>query len=86
MASARLEGGFDTLFQRFWKLYLEKSGDQEILKVIAPFYAFRGLVTASPVWYPTVSMPIRQRLFVFIRAVLEAETFDPALVNEYCGG
>ena len=83
--SGRLEDGLGTLFQRFWLRYLEKSGDHEILSVIAPFYAFRGLVMASPVWYPSLSMSIRQKLFAFIRSVLEADRFDPALVNEYCG-
>lgn len=84
--SGRLEGGLATLFQRFWDVYLENSGDREILDVIAPFYAFRGLVMASPVWYPTLLPEVRQKLFSFIRAVLEAEKFDPALVNSYyCG-
>lgn len=78
------EGVFARLFQRFWGRYLEKSGDQEILDVIAPFFVFRGLVMASPVWYPSVSRSIRQKLFSFIRAVLETERFDPALVDEYC--
>ena len=83
--SGRLEGAFATLFQRFWELYLEKSGDLEILDVIAPFYAFRGLVMASPVWYPALAQPIRKKLVTFIRTVLEADRFDPSLVNEYCG-
>lgn len=83
--SGRLEGGLGILFQRFWRRYLERSGDREILCVIAPFFAFRGLVMASPVWYPSLSMAIRQKLFAFICAVLEADRFDPALVNEYCG-
>lgn len=78
------EGVFARLFQRFWGRYLEKSGDQEILDVIAPFFAFRGLVMASPVWYPSLSKSIRQKLFSFIRAVLETERFDPVLINEYC--
>ena len=83
--TGRLEGGFAALFQRFWNRYLEKSGDPEILDVIAPFYAFRGLVMASPVWYPALSNPVRQKLFAFTRAVLETERFDPALINQYCG-
>jgi hypothetical protein len=82
--TGRFEGGFATLFQRFWNRYLENSGDQEILDVIAPFYAFRGLVMASPVWYPALSKPVRQKLFAFIGAVLETERFDPALINQYC--
>ncbi len=83
--TGRLEGAFATLFHRFWTRYLEKTGDREILDVIAPFYAFRGLVMASPLWYPALPHAVRQELFAFIRAVLEAKRFDPALVNQYCG-
>ncbi len=79
------EGPFACLFERFWDRYLEKSGDQEILDVIAPFFAFRGLVMASPVWYPGLSKSIRQKLIAFIRAVLETKRFDPGLVSQYCG-
>jgi len=82
--TGRFEGALATLFHRFWDRYLEKSGDREIFDVIAPFYAFRGLVMASPVWYPTLPIVVRQKLFAFIRAVLEAERFDLALINQYC--
>ncbi|MGE5323875.1 MAG: aminoglycoside phosphotransferase family protein [Actinomycetota bacterium] len=82
--SEQFEGVFARLFQRFWDRYLEKSGDREMLEVIAPFFAFRGLVMASPVWYPSLSSPIRKKLLSLIRAVLEAERFDPSLVSQYC--
>lgn len=78
------EGVFARLFQRFWDRYLEKTADHEILDVIAPFFAFRGLVMASPVWYPSLSKSIRQKLFSFMRAVLETERFDLSRINEYC--
>jgi hypothetical protein len=81
----RLAGAFETLFRRFWDRYLEKTGDQEILEVAAPFYAFRCLVMASPVWYPTLPEEVRRKLFSFLQAVLEEEAFDPARVNAYCG-
>jgi len=84
--SGRLEGDFETLFLRFWDRYLSKSGDREILQVAAPFFAFRGLVMASPVWYPALPELVRQKLLSFIRAVLDSEKFDPTLVNAYCGG
>jgi len=48
--SGRLEGPLETLFFHFWNRYLEKSGDREILRVVAPFFAFRGLVIGSPLW------------------------------------
>jgi hypothetical protein len=84
--SQRLEGVFERLFLRFWERYLEKSGDQEILQVAAPFIAFRGLVMASPVWYPALPDVVRQKLLKLILAVLDQETFEPRQVNAYCGG
>src|SRR5262249_20280714 len=38
-----------------WERYLRHSGDTEILDVAAPFFGFRGLVMAHPVWYPHLS-------------------------------
>jgi len=81
----RLEGAFESLFLRFWGRYLEMTGDREILEVAAPFYAFRCLVMASPVWYPSLSVEVRKKLFTFLAAVLEADSFDPAGANAYCG-
>lgn len=77
----RLAGAFETLFRRFWDRYLDATGDAELLEVAAPFFAFRGLVMASPVWYPTLDEKVRRALFDFILAVLDAPAFDPARVN-----
>jgi hypothetical protein len=81
----RLEGGFEKLFLRFWERYLDQSGDREILSVVAPFFAFRGLVMASPLWYPTLPDMVRQNLATFILTVLESDSFDPRRANGYCG-
>lgn len=83
--SGRLEAPFEALFQRFWRRYLEASGDEEMLRVAPPYFAFRGLVMASPVWYPHLSDEVRATLLRFIAAVLRRETFDPQEVNAYCG-
>lgn len=83
--SGRLEGPLERLFLRFWNRYLEKSGDREILRVVAPFFAFRGLVIASPLWYPTLSDRVRQAIFSFVLAVLDSDSFDPTRVNAYAG-
>lgn len=83
--SERLEGPLETLFHRFWQRYLEKSGDRELLQVVAPFFTFRGLVMASPLWYPKLTEGVRRKLFAFIQAVLDTEIFDPSRVNAYCG-
>ena len=83
--SGRLEGILETLWRRFWNRYLDQTGDREMLLVSAPFFAFRGLVMASPVWYPHLEDLVRRKLLNFILNVLEADGFDPALVNTYCG-
>jgi hypothetical protein len=83
--SEQLEGAFETLFRRFWDRYLEKTGDREILTVAAPFFAFRALVMASPVWYPSLPDAVRSKLLTFIFGVLDDDVFDPTQINKYCG-
>ena len=81
----RLQGGFEVLFRLFWDTYLEQSEDAEVTAAAAPFFAFRGLVIASPVWYPKLPMEVRRSIFRFMQNVLDAPRFDPTRVNEYCG-
>jgi hypothetical protein len=83
--SGRLQDGFETLFHRFWDRYLDKTGDSEMLEVAAPFFAFRGLVMASPLWYPALSDTVRRKLLAFVVSVLKTDRFDPQKVNQYCG-
>jgi hypothetical protein len=83
--SGRLDGVFETLFLRLWQRYLERTGDLEMLQVVAPFLAFRGLVMASPLWYPSLPDTVRQAILAFIFAVLESDNFDPLKANLYCG-
>jgi len=79
----RLEGPFSDLFEAFWTNYLDKTGDEEILTVVQPFYAWRGLVIASPIWYPDLPTEVRDRVFTFIRNILETERFDIRHCNSY---
>jgi hypothetical protein len=81
----RLERAFEKLFLRFWDRYLEKTGDREMLEVAAPFFVFRALVLASPVWYPSLDDSVRAKLLSFILNILEQDRFDPHRVNAYCG-
>jgi len=78
-----LTGVFERLFRLFWKNYLEKTSDWEILEVVQPFYAWRGLVVASPIWYPNLSKDVRVKLLNFVRNVLHFERFDLESVNSY---
>jgi hypothetical protein len=79
----KLTGVFERLFYLFWDNYLQKTVDSEILEVVQPFYAWRGLVVASPIWYPSLSKDVRLKLFNFINNVLQCEKFDLRNVNSY---
>lgn len=60
---------FDVLWNTFWTTYLERTGDQELLSVVAPFFAWRALVLASPQWYD-VPVAVRTALTHFVDNVL----------------
>ncbi len=77
------EGPFRKMFDLFWKNYLEKTEDLEIFEIVAPFYAWRGLVIASPNWYPRLPDGVRRSVFNFIRNVLASERFDPLNMDRY---
>jgi len=68
--------GLGPLWQRFWDTYLG-AGDADVLAAVAPFFAWRGLVLASPQWYPHVAPTDRTRILDFIDRALAAERFDP---------
>ena len=74
---------FKTLFDTIVKDYSEIMNDQELMKVIQPFYAFRSLVVANPLFYPNVSNENRRRIFDFMKSVLETEIFEPEEINSY---
>jgi hypothetical protein len=78
-----LNGFFQRLFGLFWENYLRKTGDSEILEVVAPFYAWRSLVVASPIWYPNLNVDVRVKLLSFAKNVLNRDRFNLLDVNSY---
>jgi hypothetical protein len=78
-----LSGVFDKLFKLFWETYLQKTQDTEILEVIQPFYAWRSLVVASPVWYPNLSADVRVKLLNFAQNLLQHDRFNMMGTNSY---
>lgn len=82
----QLTGAFQELFEAFWDRYLIRSGDAEILSVVQPFYVWRALVVAHPVWYPSLDSDVRRKLFRLIAALLATPAFDPSRVNAYLEG
>ena len=81
-----LAGVFERLFSLFWENYLWKTNDVEILEVVQPFYAWRGLVVASPIWYPNLKRDVRMKLLNFVKNILQCPKFDLTAVNEYIKG
>jgi len=78
-------GGLLALWDRFWQTYL--AGDRvDVLAGVAPFYAWRALVLASPIWYPHISAAERDRILAFAERALAADRFDPAWGAEALAG
>ena len=78
-----LEEPFIQLLRLFYRDYLNRTGDEELLKVIQPFYAFRGMVVAHPLYYPDMRREQRRMLVNFVLNVLETEEFNPDEVERY---
>jgi hypothetical protein len=71
------QSGLGRLWDRFWQTYLT-TDRVDVLAAVAPFYAWRALVLASPKWYPHLTDADRDRILRFAERALAAERFDPA--------
>lgn len=78
-----LRAGFRELFNLFFKEYLDATGDEELLETIQPFYAWRALVVASPIWYPTLPRQVREDLLRFSMNVLKSDKLNIEDVDSY---
>ncbi len=78
-----LKTEYRELFDTFWENYLQKTRDEEILEVIQPFFAWRGLVVASPIWYPDLTLEVRTKLLNFVKNVMQTHKLDLKRVNTY---
>jgi Phosphotransferase enzyme family len=74
--------GLGPLWRRFWSGYLDASGDRDLCRVVAPFLTWRGLVLASPAFYPAMSPEARDRLLGFVERSLDRDAFDPAAAEK----
>lgn len=82
VARGEPDGALRALWDRFWRVYLDTTGDVELLTVVAPFFTWRALVLASPLWYPDVPPAIRDRLLRFAERLLGGAAFRPDEVDE----
>ena len=79
----RLKGPFRELHDRFWESYLALGPNVELTLVIQPWYAWRALVLASPIWYPTLSEDVRRKLLAFARRVMSTDRYEYQQVDQY---
>lgn len=82
-SAGRFDGPLRSLFELFWKTYLQQTKDTEVLEAAPPFFAWRGLVVASPLWYPSIAEEVRISLLRFIENVMADPPFDPGAVDRY---
>jgi hypothetical protein len=81
-----LEPPFDDLHDAFWRTYLAAAADEGLLEAIQPWLAWRALVLAHPVWYPSLGVDLRVKLLRFARRVMTLRRYDYREVNRYLEG
>jgi hypothetical protein len=84
-AHGRLAGSLEELWHRLFERYMAATGDREMLRVIQPYFVWRALVIASPLWYPALKISTRRFLFQLIDGLLNVEVFDWRSVNALLG-
>jgi hypothetical protein len=63
--------GLGPLWRAFVEGYLAAAGDEEVHETAPPWLAWRGLVVASPRFYPNLSPEARDALLAFVERVLD---------------
>jgi hypothetical protein len=76
---------FRQLHNAFWANYVTLRLDEELQSVIQPWFSWRALVLANPIWYPDISEDVRRKLLRFARKVLSAKRYNYRKVNQYIG-
>lgn len=83
-------GAYEQAFKLFMDNYFKKTKDKEMMKVIQPYFAFRAVVVANPMFYndkfygsKTKANAIRRKMIKFASNVLNDKEFNPNEINTY---
>jgi hypothetical protein len=79
----KLTPHFEKLFRIFLDEYINKTKDEDILRYMPPFYAFRGTVIAHPLYYPDLETFKRRKIFNFILNVINDKEFNSDSLESY---
>ena len=85
-AKKEISGALRSLWDLFWRVYLERSGDEEVLEMVAPYFAWRALVLVCPAWYPDLDPGVRNRILRFAERLLSGQRFSPDRIVELLDG
>jgi predicted DNA-binding protein with PD1-like motif len=80
---SEVKGAYLEGFKLFFEEYVSAAKDEELFEVLAPFFAFRGVVVANPAFYPDLSTDARNKIFRFVKGVLTAKKFEVDKLKEY---
>lgn len=86
MYHGEVKGAYLEGLNLFFEEYIKQTNDNELFEVLAPFFAFRGVVVANPVFYPELSDNARNKVFKFVKSVLVSERFELSKINQYMVG
>lgn len=84
MNHGEVKGAYLEGINLFFEEYIRQTKDDELLDVVALFFAFRGVVVANPLFYPDLSEDARNKVFRFVRNVLSSERFELSKIKELC--
>ncbi|HIQ13042.1 MAG TPA: aminoglycoside phosphotransferase family protein [Thermoprotei archaeon] len=82
LTRGRFEDPYRWLYKRFIKRYIDLTGDHNLLNVIQPFYTWRALVVANPIWYPDIDPEIRMKILRFASEILDHNVVSIDLIDE----
>jgi aminoglycoside phosphotransferase family enzyme len=75
-------GALGPLWHRFWRRYLEGSGDRELLEIAPVYLAWRCLVLVNPLWYPAVAAAHRRQILALAERALGAGRLELPWADE----
>jgi hypothetical protein len=84
---------FKELFDLFFDTYMKKTKDKEMLEIIQPFFTFRAIVIANPIFYTDSwfkkqgykgdAKKLRRTLFNFAHTILKEKDFKLNKIEKY---
>jgi len=86
MYHGEIKGAYLEGLNLFFEEYIKQTKDNELVEVVALFFAFRGVVVANPVFYPELSDDARNKIFGFVKRMLVSERFELSKINQYIDG